>query len=271
MPIFTTFVMGSKESYFFNTPTHWAWHNLPPDIEALFTATPPITDVIELALAPNSTYFITYRDATNTIHSKHYNLPNPLTDHLYASHPHIVRDLATLSITLGPWDAYFAWDKTAASWSNLPPALEKAVLARMLGEGRWKDDGAQAPCFALHLFPSHPNAYILILTTGSTFSNLPECTWADYNKIAAALPSQFTQTRLPIPPMPQYTSTPKAQTHGETAQIQRYNCCPQGVVPGVIHNCCPQVPYGTAMDTSMYVPMPSTMQAQQQQQHARGW
>jgi hypothetical protein len=25
MPISGTFVLGKKENYFFNTPTHWAW------------------------------------------------------------------------------------------------------------------------------------------------------------------------------------------------------------------------------------------------------
>jgi hypothetical protein len=26
MPISVTFVLGKKENYFFNTPTHWAWY-----------------------------------------------------------------------------------------------------------------------------------------------------------------------------------------------------------------------------------------------------
>lgn len=24
--VFNTFVMGAKEAYFFNSPTHWAWY-----------------------------------------------------------------------------------------------------------------------------------------------------------------------------------------------------------------------------------------------------
>src|SRR5690242_7424136 len=52
MPISTTFLLGPNSSYFFNTPTHWAYHNLPPDITSLFTQTPLIS-VIEFALGTN--------------------------------------------------------------------------------------------------------------------------------------------------------------------------------------------------------------------------
>ncbi|KAF1938383.1 hypothetical protein EJ02DRAFT_410588 [Clathrospora elynae] len=310
MPIFATFVMGAKETYFFNTPTHWAWHNLPPDIEALFTQTPPIIDVIELALSSNQTYFISYRDHDGQIKCKHYNLPNPLTEYLYASHPAVIRDLLTLSITLGPYESYYAWDKSSASWSNLPPGLEKAVLGRLESQDAWKTvwkaGGAEAPSFVslgadgayfmrtvcgggcwdlkcgkegdgreglrgtnvfleecgdfggiagLHLFPSHANAYILILASGKAFSNLPECTWVDYNKMAPALPN-FVQSMQPIPPMPQPRSppsqAPQTQSQMQATQTQRphqqplpqpqqHNCCPL-VIPGVVHNCCPQIP-----------------------------
>jgi hypothetical protein len=128
-------------------------HNLPPDIEALITSTPPVKDVIEVALSENQTYFISYRDQNSQMQCKHYNLPNPLTEWLYASNPSIIRDLATLSITLGPYESYYAWDKNSASWSNLPAGLEKAVLARLEnqgdGKGRtaWKSNGAEAPSF----------------------------------------------------------------------------------------------------------------------------
>ncbi|CAO2648653.1 Nn.00g079200.m01.CDS01 [Neocucurbitaria sp. VM-36] len=332
MPIYATFVLGSKETYFFNTPTHWAWHNLPPDIEALFTKTPAIKDVIELAIGAHETYFISYRDHDGKIRCKHYNLPNPLTEYLYASHPSVIRDLTTLSITLGPYDSYYAWDKDSASWSNLPPSLEKAVLARLENSDAWKTtwqaNGAEAPSFVslgadgayfmrtvsgggcwdlkcgkqgdgregtegirgthkfleecsdfsgiagLHLFPSHPNAYILILTSGKAFSNLPDFTWVDYNKMAPALPT-FVQSMQPIPPKPEQRPPPQPQVAPQPQmmpQVQRqvyiqqpqqpmmqmqqvmqqqpyvqhyarpqHNCCPAGV-PGTPHNCCPQAP-----------------------------
>ncbi|KAF1844508.1 uncharacterized protein K460DRAFT_335276 [Cucurbitaria berberidis CBS 394.84] len=324
MPIFATFVMGPKETYFFNTPTHWAWHNLPPDIESLLTKTPAIKDVIELALSDKGTYFISYRDHDDQILCKHYNLPNPLTEYLYASHPAVIRDLSTLSITLGPYESYYAWDKTTASWSNLPPSLEKVVLARVESQDAWKTtwkaNGAEAPSFVslgaegayfmrtvsgggcwdlkcgkqgdgregtegirgtnkfleecsdfsgvagLHLFPSHPNADILILTTGKAFSNLPECTWVDYNKMATALPS-FVQSMQPIPPMPQQRPpqprlVPQPQIAPRVQQQRfmqpqpimqmqqpytqpyaqpQHNCCPT-FVSGAPHNCCPQTP-----------------------------
>jgi hypothetical protein len=302
-------------------------HNLPPDIESLFTSTPPIKDVLELALGPNSTYFISYRDASSTLLAKHYNLPNALTSWLYCSHPSIIRDLATLSITLGPYDSYYAWDKNSASWSNLPPKLEKSILNRLerQEEGRtvWKAGGAEAPSFVslgadeaywmrtvsgggcwdlkvsgapanpgavdgmaglrgtnrfleessdfggiavsscfgkgmdligsadidkgLHLFSSHPDAYILITTAGIAYSNLPEFTWVDYNKMAPALPT-FIQGMLPIPPMPQprqpqpvLPSPPIAPQQvqyqpqvQQSQQQQHHNCCP----PGRPGNCC---------------------------------
>ena len=81
----------------------------------------------------------------------HYSLPNPLTEYLYGGQPHIIRDLNTLSITLGPWDSYYAHDKTTASWSNLPPPLEKALEHRLVSQDKlkttWKDDGRDAPSF----------------------------------------------------------------------------------------------------------------------------
>lgn len=167
MPISVTFVLGKKESYFFNTPTHWAWydrprsysdgkltesrHNLPPDVEALFTKTPAIQDVVEFALGDNGTYFVSYRDHDGQLLCKHYNLPNALTSWLYGSNPTVVRDLSTLSIALGPYDSYYAWDRTCASWSNLPPKMEKSILNRLESQDAWtttwKAGGAEAPSF----------------------------------------------------------------------------------------------------------------------------
>lgn len=126
-------------------------HNLHPDIEALFTKTPAIKDVIELSTGNNGTYFVSYRNHDGQILCKHYNLPNALTSWLYCSHPGVIRDLATLSITLGPYDSYYAWDKTSASWSNLPPKLEKSILNRLESQDAWKTvwkaNGAEAPSF----------------------------------------------------------------------------------------------------------------------------
>jgi hypothetical protein len=153
MTITVTFALGTKESYFLNSPTHWAWHNLPADVEALFTFSPPIKDVIEFALGSHGTYFLSYYDSAGHAQCKHYNLPNPLVTFLYGGQPSITRDLASLSIALGPWDSYYAWDRTGASWANLPASLEKAVLNRLerqdeaRGETSWKADGYEAPCF----------------------------------------------------------------------------------------------------------------------------
>jgi hypothetical protein len=125
--------------------------NLPADVETLFTKTPAIKDVVELVLGSNDTYFVSYRDHDGQISCKHYNLPNALTSWLYCSQPGVVRDLATLSITLGPYDSYYAWDKKCASWSNLPPKLEKSILSRLEIQDTWtttwKANGAEAPSF----------------------------------------------------------------------------------------------------------------------------
>ena len=64
--------------------------------------------------------------------------------------------------------------------------------------------------------PSHPNADVVILTTGKMFSNLPEHTWTDYSKMADKLPL-FVQQRAPLPPMP----TPAAQVHPPQMQPAR--------------------------------------------------
>ncbi|KAF2660905.1 hypothetical protein K491DRAFT_577929, partial [Lophiostoma macrostomum CBS 122681] len=206
MTVFVTFTMGPHEAYFFNSPTHWARRNLPPDVESLFTNQPPIKDVLELVLGENGAYFLSFRTPDGQILCRHYNLPNPLITYLYNSQPHVVRDLSTLSITLGSYESYYAYDRNSASWSNLPPTLEKAVLNRLdfQDEQRtvWKERGTQAPCFGLYLFPSAPTSYVLFLASGKAFSNLPEYTWTDYNKMAPHLPATL-QTQMPIPPVPQ--------------------------------------------------------------------
>ncbi|KAF3041521.1 hypothetical protein E8E12_004920 [Didymella heteroderae] len=325
MTISTTFVLGQKESYFFNSPTHWAWHSLPSDVETLFTKAPPIRDVIELALGANGTYFVSYRDHDGTVACKHYNLPNPLVEYLYASHPSVIRDLATLSIALGPYDSYYAWDRTTASWSNVPPGLEKSLLSRLESQDAWrtiwKADGYEAPCFvslgndgayfmrtvsgggcwdfklpkvdarsglgmvggdgwegirgtnkfledssnfagiaAVHLMPTQANAYVLVLTNGKTFSNLPEHTWADYTKMADKLP-HFVQHMAPLPPMPapaqiQQPPPQMQQQPHIPAQPQQFQplppaykqsqrgasgCCPS-TTDGAPHTCCPPAP-----------------------------
>ncbi|KAF2243410.1 hypothetical protein BU26DRAFT_117282 [Trematosphaeria pertusa] len=295
MTIFVNFTMGAKEAYFFNSPTHWAWHNLLPDVEALFTKQPPLKDVIEFALGDNGTYFVSYRDHDGQIFCRHYNLPNPLTEYLYHGHPHVIRDLSTLSISLGPYESYYAHDKTSASWSNLPPALEKAVLGRLVSQDAWKtvwkENGRDAPSFVslgadgsyfmravggggswelkskedgmvgtnkflndskdftgvagLYLFAHHPNSYVLLLTSGKAFSNLPEHTWADYNKMAPALPP-LVQTMSPIPCTPQprqQAPAPVPQPHPQLQPQQRIQtgCCPTGMVVAP-HNCCVQTP-----------------------------
>ena len=61
----------------------------------------------------------------------------------------------------------------------------------------WADDYPQG----LYLFPQQPASYVLLLTNGKSFSNLPEHTWEDYNKMAPALPT-LVQTISPIPCMP---------------------------------------------------------------------
>lgn len=67
MTIFVNFTLGAKEAYLFNSPTHWAWHHLPPDVEALFTKQPPIKDVLEFALGEGGAYFVSFRDETGAV------------------------------------------------------------------------------------------------------------------------------------------------------------------------------------------------------------
>ncbi|KAF1348288.1 hypothetical protein EJ07DRAFT_169644 [Lizonia empirigonia] len=260
MAISTTFVLGPKEAYFFNSPTHWAWHNLPPEVKTLFTKTPSIQDVIELTLGANQAFFVSYRDHDGQVLCKHYNLPNPLVEYLYASQPSVMRDLSTLSISLGPYDSYYAWDRTSASWSNVPPGLEKALLKRLESQDTWrttwKADGYEAPCFALHLMPTQANAYVLVLTTGKTFSNLPEHTWPDYAKMADKLPS-FVQQMAPLPPMSAsrvmhapprisprpYQPQPQPPGYLQSQRQQPGNCCPSRASRmGAPHTCCPPGP-----------------------------
>ncbi|KAF2502693.1 hypothetical protein BU16DRAFT_16975 [Lophium mytilinum] len=133
-----TFAMGSKDAYFFNTPTHWAWKNLPPDVESLFKKQPAVKEVFELALGDQGAYFVSFRDADGLIYCRHFNLPNPLTSWLYNSQPQIIRDLTKLYITLGQYESYYAADGSSSSWANLPPTLEKALESRRTEHSPWK-------------------------------------------------------------------------------------------------------------------------------------
>jgi hypothetical protein len=54
---------GPNESYFFNSPTQWSYHNLPPELTNLLMAQPKIREVHEMALGPNGSYLIIYTDA----------------------------------------------------------------------------------------------------------------------------------------------------------------------------------------------------------------
>lgn len=100
----------------------------------------------------------------------------------------------------------------------------------------------------LYLFPYHPSSYILLLTTGKTFSNLPEFTWADYNKMAPAMPP-LVQGTSPIPCTPQVRpasqSQPPSQAPVQQPQQQQLNsgCCAPALAPHTAHNCHIQVPH----------------------------
>ena len=45
-------------------------HDLPPEIEMLFTKQPPIQDVFEMALGENWAYFVSYRDADGGVYCR---------------------------------------------------------------------------------------------------------------------------------------------------------------------------------------------------------
>jgi len=97
------------------------------------------------------------------------------------------------------------------------------------------------------------NAYVLILTNGKTFSNLPEQTWADYKKMADKLPP-FVQHMAPLPPLPQLQLQPQQQMPApplqqfqglppdyKQSQRAQSGCCPPGHAHAP-HTCCPPAP-----------------------------
>jgi hypothetical protein len=69
---------------------------------------------------------------------------------------------------------------------------------------------------AVHLMPTQANAYVMVLTNGKVFSNLPEHTWSDYVKMADKLPN-FVQYMSPLPPMP---APPQMAAPPRQAQVQ---------------------------------------------------
>lgn len=108
--------------------------------------------------------------------------------------------------------------------------------------------------------PAQANAYVLILTNGKTFSNLPEHTWADYAKMADKLP-MFVQHMAPLPSMPAPPQVlqppPQMQPSSQVPpQVQQFQgmppaykqsqrgasgCCPSSTT-GAPHTCCPPAP-----------------------------
>jgi hypothetical protein len=109
----------------------------------------------------------------------------------------------------------------------------------------------------LYLFPAHPECYILLMMDGKTFSNLPEWTWEDYNKLAPALPP-LAQATLPIPCMPllRMVTAPQQQL-----QAAGTGCCPSSPA---VNNCCPQQP--------VVMPPPyMVVQPQPQPQNGNAW
>lgn len=139
-------VYCSKDT-FFGSPHVFPSTSTPLDLQL---SSRPVRIQPLLSTFPKLALYISHR--SHCLHSTgHYNLPNPLTEYLYHGHPHVIRDLATLSISLGPYESYYAHDKTSASWANLPPVLEKAIEHRLLSQDAWKtlwkENGREAPSF----------------------------------------------------------------------------------------------------------------------------
>lgn len=93
--------------------------------------------------------------------------------------------------------------------------------------------------------PTQANAYVLVLTNGKTFSNLPEHTWADYAKMADKLPS-FVQHMAPLPPIPappQMAALPQVQVQQSPTHSVQYQSLPPDYKQSQrgVSGCCPQV------------------------------
>ncbi|OCK95118.1 uncharacterized protein K441DRAFT_557693 [Cenococcum geophilum 1.58] len=272
------FVLGPNESYFFNCPRLWARHNLPPEIEMLFTKQPPIQDVFEMALGENRAYFVSYRDADGGVYCP-----------------------------LGSSNSFFAADKSACQWSSLPLALEKALQSRLTETGTWKlgeqpafvslgaggsyfmrtvgGGGAwelkgraegintyltNAPNFAdikgLYLFPSTPEAYVLLTLAGTAFSNLPPHTWTDYNRISSAFPrsqppltSQTSQIGIQSPP-PQYVQPVATAPQLQTQTQSPLSPPPQYVQPATQPLQSPQIQQPQSPQAYIPPPQPPVQQ-----------
>lgn len=86
----------------------------------------------------------------------------------------------------------------------------------------------------LYLFPSSPQSYILLLTSGKAYSNLPEHTWIDYKKMENSFPNL---SGVPRPPSFQQQPVMAATGSGCCGPqvLQMQNCCPpqQVVMPMV--------------------------------------
>jgi hypothetical protein len=120
---------GPYNSYLLNSPRKWSMYGMPDRINCLFTTEPKAKSIHDIALGPNGSYAIVFTDQTG-IKVRHSGLP-PAVEQWLLNHSgravNSARDLATLQISLGPNDSYFAFDKNGCIWGNLPPALEATV------------------------------------------------------------------------------------------------------------------------------------------------
>lgn len=113
---------------------------LPIAVDNLFTRTPPVRDVLCLALGPAQSYYFGYIDVDGKAYQINQNLPLGLSQWLATdSQGFVNHDIRSTTVTLGADGSYVVKDKSKMAWSGVPDAaaqrLQTAGIPRLISLG----------------------------------------------------------------------------------------------------------------------------------------
>ena len=161
-------VLGPNGSYFFKTSEKLSWKGLPADVVALIKTEPNLKEVYELAIGPNGSFAAIWIDRTGRFRIRHQGLPASLRNWVINPATNVVnsgRDVATLSITLGPDDSFFAFDKSDAKWALPPP------ISAQIEQFRQSSGGFKVGSFPRSVSLGPDGTFIFISVRGDTVGN----------------------------------------------------------------------------------------------------
>ncbi|CAD6593664.1 MAG: hypothetical protein ASARMPREDX12_007422 [Alectoria sarmentosa] len=130
--------LGPGETFLFDTPGGTTTINLPEglkDLEEGVGQGRPIQAIYSLNFGWNGAYILAARTVNGPV-IRTQNLPPQLDFWLIDPITHTCkRDIASLTVELGPNGSFYARDKDSYRWHNLPDALEEAIQQHLCPAG----------------------------------------------------------------------------------------------------------------------------------------